>query len=72
MVTLTDFIIRTTKETIYLHNTLDEVVVKFTPGKPTLVKFAGENPFEAKKGSKMVLTACMEQNIITESDFNNF
>jgi hypothetical protein len=62
-------------EPMFLMNSAEEAAIRTVPtgnGLDVFVKFQGKKEFKAQKGSKVVADAYLEQNIITEKEYNDF
>jgi hypothetical protein len=60
---------------MFLMNSVEEAAIRTVPTGTVLdvfVKFQGENEFKAQNGSTVVADAYLEQNIITEKEYNDF
>lgn len=67
-----EFLQKFSKQDVFLKNENENAVVKFTPEGKQYVKFKGEQPFEAAKGSAIVSDVRFEEYEITEEAYNNF
>ena len=61
-------------DSVYLQNTSESCVLKLLPGPSakTFIKFNGEKEREIDSDSELVYNTCMECDVITEKEYNEF